>query len=469
MERNRWEAILITKMRLLGRDKDTICALATAHGLGAISVIRISGNQAAAITRKLAAFLPDHLESHKIYYGVLRKPESKQPLDEVLVSYFAEGRSFTGEESCEISCHGSEIIINDILAALLTSGARPAERGEFTYRAFMSGRMDLVQAESVLSLIESRSSRAARLAMRQLQGHLSQKLRSILDRLTVVLAHLEANIDFASEDIEISSHSELATVVQEELEQVNELLSGYREGRIVTSGFQIALVGAPNAGKSSLLNALAGEERAIVTPLPGTTRDFVETHISEAGINITVMDTAGLRRSDDPIEKIGIQRTLDKLQSVDLVLYVVDGAMGECSQDAEFWSRIPWDKTAIVYNKSDLGFKLQLPGEPMSLGVLNISALRGDGIQNLRTWLRERIRQEISEDSTVVSNARHFTGLQRVRESLVRATPLLLSGQSPDLIALELQEALKSLYEILGMTFDDQVMDRVFSEFCLGK
>jgi tRNA modification GTPase len=455
-------------MRFLERDRDTICALATAHGLGAISVVRISGPQAVRITRKLAAFLPKKLKSHKIYYGIVRAPDSSRSLDEVLIAYFAEGRSFTGEATLEISCHGSQTVVSEILEALVSCGARPAERGEFTYRAFMSGRIDLVQAESVLSLIESRSTRAAQLALRQLQGDLSKRLKEITDGLTWVLAHLEANIDFASEDIEIVSPRRLAEHVQSHQREVARMVASYHQGRIVTNGFHVALVGAPNAGKSSLLNALAGEERAIVTPVPGTTRDFVEAVISETGFVISIIDTAGLRVTDDPVEKIGVQRTLEKLATVDLILYVIDARTGETPDETSFWERLPWNKSAFVLNKVDLGDGVFVPAKPV-LSVLRVSALTGEGIPELRAWLGERLRLEMSEDSTLLSNARHLRGLQLVQEALERALPLLGSDESPDLIALEVQSALKALYEILGMTFDDQVMDRVFAEFCLGK
>lgn len=459
-------------MRPLETDKETICALATAHGLGAISVLRVSGPQSEACVRKLAPFLPESLETHKIYYGMLQPFEGRSdgPIDEVLISYFQTGRSFTGEASFEISCHGSEVIVADILKNLVLAGARPAERGEFTYRAYMNGRIDLVQAESVLALIESRSTRAAKLALRQLQGGLSSKLKGISDRLTKVLAHLEANIDFASEDIEIASMDSLVDSMNSILIDSRTILAGYRQGMIIKEGFQIALVGQPNVGKSSLLNALAGEERAIVTEVAGTTRDFVEAQISEDGLKVTFIDTAGLRRSDDAVEKIGIERSLEKLESVDLVLFVTDASATpeEVEEISFFRKRIPWEKTALVVNKVDLNREFETASGDF-LAVLPLSAVSGEGIEDLRSWLKQRLKSEVSEDSTLLSNARHFRGLTDVVISVEKAIPLLLNQQSPDLIALELQAALMSLYEVLGLTYDDQVMDKVFSEFCLGK
>lgn len=456
--------------RRLETDKDTICALATAHGLGAISVLRVSGPESEKVVRRLAPFLPDQLESHKIHYGILQGMDGSGPLDEVLISYFQQGRSFTGENCFEISCHGSEVIVAEVLSHLVRAGARPAERGEFTYRAFMNGRLDLVQAESVLALIESGSTRASRLALRQLQGGLSVKFKSLSERVTKVLAHLEANIDFASEDIVIASGDSLAVELEEILNETKQILAGYRQGQIIKSGYQVALVGQPNVGKSSLLNALAGEDRAIVTPVAGTTRDFVEAEVARDGLKLTFIDTAGLRRSDDPVEKIGIERSLDKLSSVELVFYVVDATASpsDAEELAFFRSRIPWEKAALVVNKIDLNpdFKTP-PGE--FLGVLPVSATTGQGLEDLKNWLAGKLKSEVSEDSTVLSNARHFRGLNEVRAALEEAIPLLKAGDSPDLIALELQGALVALYEILGMTYDDQVMDKVFSEFCLGK
>lgn len=458
-------------MRPLETDKDTICALATAHGIGAISVIRISGARAVEYIRKIAAFLPEKPESHKIYYGFLHAVGTAEPLDEVLVSYFQEGRSFTGEETFEISCHGSEVLVDEILRNLVLAGCRPAERGEFTYRAFMSGRIDLVQAESVQALIESRSKRAAHLALRQLQGEFSKALKKILDQLTWVLANLEAGIDFASEDIELVSMRVLAAKTTEALDSARALLSTYKQGLIIRNGYNVALVGRPNVGKSSLLNVLSGQERAIVTPIAGTTRDFVEAQLVEEGLNLTMIDTAGLRLTSDLIEKIGVERTLGKLKEAELVFYVVDAAEGVTASEKEFFSQIPWEKTVFIINKVDLLPHAEIEKEVLGLvtNVISVSATTGQGLSELRAWLKTRIRSELSEDSTLLSNARHFRGLVTLGNCLEKTLPLMLHEESPDLIALELQSGLLALHEILGLTYDDQVMDRVFREFCLGK
>jgi tRNA modification GTPase len=455
-------------MRPLETDKDTICALATAHGIGAISVIRLSGEQAIPICRMIATFLPAHLESHKIYYGFLQALDTGLPVDEVLLAYFERGRSYTGESTFEISCHGGEILANQILHQLVAAGARPAQRGEFTSRAFMNGRIDLVQAESILALIESRSHRAAQLALRQLQGDVSKKLNQMVQDLTWILAHLEANIDFASEDIEIVPATSLAARASDVLERVHGLLNTYRQGRLLRNGFQVALMGAPNVGKSSLLNALSGQDVAIVTPIAGTTRDFVHSEWSANGLRLTLIDTAGLRSSTDTVEKIGVERSVQKLAEVDLVIYVTDSQQ---TLEAEFAARIPWEKTVVVVNKIDIYPDFQPPTDLKSkaLAVLPVSCVSGQGLPELGVWLQKQAGLELAEDTPMVSNARHFEGLQKLANCLEQAIPLMLKEDSPDLIALELQSGLRALYEVLGLHFDDQVMDRVFSEFCLGK
>jgi len=453
-------------MSPLETDKDTICALATAHGTGAISVIRISGTQAAEISRNVAAFLPRQAESHKIYYGILRTIDTGEAIDEVLLSYFQEGRSFTGETTVEISCHGSESVVNEILRNLLLAGARPARRGEFTYRAFIRGRLDLVQAESVLAMIESSSPRATRLALRQLQGGFSSRLKEILDDLTWSAAQLEANIDFASEDIIIASAEQISARLRQALERTDELVSGYGQGRILRSGFQVALVGQPNVGKSSLLNRLVNEERAIVTPVAGTTRDFVEASTVIDGVKVTFVDTAGLRETTDQVERIGIERSWQKISEVDAIFFVEEAGR---FIDRGIFERMPLDRTAVVWSKVDLCQASDDPLAAKAQAILPISVVENRGLDTLRDWLKERMGSGLAEDSTLVSNARHFEGLKVLKTCLEKALPLLADGESPDLVALDVQEGIRAVYEVLGWTFDDQVMDRVFSEFCLGK
>lgn len=477
-------------MYLLERDKDTVCAISTAPGVGGIAVLRVSGDQAAEITRHLCAFLPKSPESHRVYYGLAKDPVSQEPIDEVLVTFFAKGRSFTGEQTTEISCHGGAFISSQLLDKLVESGARLAERGEFTYRAFMNGRIDLVQAESVLDLIESQSKKAARLALRQLNGEFSSVLSRLEDDITWVLAHLEANIDFAAEDIEVISPKVLAERTNSVLERINGLLASHKKGRMIREGIQVALVGRPNAGKSSLLNAIVQEERAIVTEVPGTTRDFVEGHALINGTRVTFLDTAGLRSTEDKVEVIGIQRTEQLLDQVDVVLYLLDQSQEIHDDDIKAMGKLIGKEWLVVGNKSDcqswdfskpavVQRVRELAGNSNALvnelerldeaRFVSLSAKNHKGVSDLIGWLSDLTNQESAEVSTTLSNTRHFELLEKMQVSVEKALGLMNADESPEFIAFELQEGILSLHEILGKQFDDQVMDRVFKEFCLGK
>lgn len=447
-------------------DSDTICATVTAPGQAGIAVLRVSGSNSEPIVRQVCSFLPPELESHRVYYGFLQSPTEEVPVDEVLVTYFKSGRSFTGETTFEISCHGSQVIASEILARLCEAGARMATRGEFTYRAFMNGRIDLIQAESVLELIRSRSKRATQSAVRQLQGGFSVRIRELLVDITWVLANLEANIDFSSEDIIIASNSELSTRVRVLLAKVRELLSQQKKGRILKSGYQVALVGRPNAGKSSLLNALLNEDRAIVTDVPGTTRDMVEGELSIEGFPVTLTDTAGLRDTADVVEKLGVERTFAKMNDVDQIFYVVDGEIGFQPEDREVLTGFRDDQVTVVWNKVDLAPNAKVP---VASAVISVSARTGQGIEDLMAHISAQLRAEFLEDAPAISNARHFEALEKLRKSLEAALDLMESNASPDFVALELQMGLQALHELLGLVYDDQVMDRVFQEFCIGK
>ncbi len=469
-------------MSLLGRDDETICAVATPPGKGGISVIRISGSNAYSVVRKLCSFLPKRPESHKVHYGVLKNNETD--IDEVLVTFFRAGRSFTGEDTVEISTHGSPTITSMVLTELNQWGVRIAEPGEFTYRAFMSGRIDLVQAEGVLSVIESQSPRANRLALKQLQGHHSNELKTLEDELTWVLAHCEANIDFASEDIETASFEQLSNVLLRSQKSIQQLISGYKIGKGIQEGLFILLFGHPNVGKSSLLNRFVGYDRAIVTEVPGTTRDVVEESIWYQGFKLIFSDTAGVRKATDQVEKLGVQKSLDMVEKADKVLLVLD-ASEKVTLDPRLTSLPELGKKLIVlFNKSDQSIhdKSSLDRVMTDLSksfdlrdtaetpFFEVSAKSNTGLDQVLSYLVDEYQQySESQESAIISNVRHKELLGKAAVSVEKALKLIQSGDSPEFIAFELQSGLMAIQEILGKKFDDEIMDRVFKEFCLGK
>lgn len=473
-------------------DKDTIVAVSTAPGHGAVALIRLSGERALELLRPLASFLPAQVESHRLYFGTLKEQSTNTPVDEVLVAYFKTGHSFTGEEVAEISCHGGHFLAQHIVSLLIQQGARLARRGEFTYRAFMNGRMDLVQAEGVLALIESRSAPAAKLALRQLKGNLSRKMEEILEAVVWTAAHLEANIDFSQEDIEVASVERLLSRLEIAHSQLAQVLAGQQQSRYWRDGYLVALMGCPNVGKSSLLNALLGEERAIVTPLPGTTRDLVEGTLEVRGVRITVTDTAGLRETADPIEKMGVGRARTLSRDADQLFFLSDGeATGESLRELNNLMKLETPQIILVRTKVDLcpeltaeGWREQLQAQaqeenlnrlgswlselPLDKFIL-LSSKTGSGVEKVVDIVDADLASQLIDDAPGTIHERHIEILTKVDESLAKAKGLLRDTASPEFVAFELQVAVEGLHKILGLRFDDQVMDRVFGEFCLGK
>jgi len=471
------------------RDSQTICAVSTPHGVGGISVIRVSGTRSLEITRKVASFLPAKIESHKAYFGTLQDVHQNEEIDEVVVTYFQKGRSFTGEEVLEISCHGNPQICQKILNQLIAEGARAADRGEFTYRAFMNGRVDLVQAESVLSLIESQSDKAAKLALRQLKGQLSSKLESIENELTWLMAHMEAGIDFSTEGLELVSNETVIKKLLQIQSDLQNLVNSYNSGRLLKDGVRVALAGKPNVGKSSLLNLLLEEDRAIVTEVAGTTRDVITGDAQFAGLKLAFLDTAGIRNhTSDIVEQIGIQKSREAHLEADVVLFIYDASTGLQTEDLEILSQLANTNLYIVGNKVDklksapvaeeLVKQLQsvpnlekLTSSPdfAKRNLFFVSALD----QNARPLILKEISTRFSmtdiQDNVLLSNSRHFENLSKALTNTVRCQQMLKEGMGSEFLAIELKEALIAVQETLGKRFDDQVMDRVFKEFCLGK
>lgn len=470
------------------RDQDTICAVSTPHGVGGISVIRVSGPRTLSIVSQICSFLPEHPESHKAYFGVLKavsKQAENAEIDEVLATYFKHGKSFTGEEVIEISCHGSPVICQSILHELVQLGARPADRGEFTYRAFMNGKLDLVQAESVLSLIESQSQQAARLALRQLKGSVSEKLEEIENDMTWILAHAEAGIDFSTEGITVVETDIVLDRLNKIEKSLEELVGTFKVGRLLKDGFRVVLTGLPNVGKSSLLNLFLEDERAIVTDIPGTTRDVIHGDTSYKGVKFTFLDTAGLRESvSDLVEKIGIERSREAAGESDVVFFVYDLEKGLSAEEITILDGLDPQRTYILANKTDRvayfpdvkavenalknsKFFKKIGG--LERRVFFVSALDKRARARVLEELVKEFADLQAENTVLISNSRHLENLSRALENTQRSKSVVQSGLGEEFLALEFKEALIAVQETLGKRFDDQIMDRVFKEFCIGK
>ncbi len=456
---------------LLG-DSDTICALATPQGRGGISVVRISGPHSIEIVRKIARFLPNDLESHKAYFGALKVKSKKHVdklIDEVLVTVFLNDRSYTGETLIEVSCHGSPLIVKEIIDALLEVGARLAKPGEFTYRAFINGKIDLVQAESVLSLIESQSVKSRQQSLQQLRGKLSKDLKKIADDLTLVLSLIEANIDFTTEDIKPLNVKEVLCTLKGILEVIDSLVCSYKAGRILKEGYQIAIIGRPNVGKSSLLNCLTEKDKSIVSYISGTTRDLIEEQIIINGCFVRLIDTAGLRETKGIVEKIGVQKAEKAILDADLLIFVTD--INENSskkffmEDQRILKGLPSVSVIKVRSKKDLITN----NASLFKEDIAISNKTGEGIEDIKRSIGQILEDTFEDRSVVIMQARQIECLKVLQENLKKSIFLLEKDESLELIALELQIGLKSLFTLLGKEFNDEVMDRVFAEFCIGK
>lgn len=462
---------------LFSRADQTICAVSTPPGLGGVAMIRVSGKSAVQVVQKIAVFLPQKPESHRVYYGFLTHPETQQRIDEVLISYFMEGRSFTNEDVCEISCHGNPLICDEILQALVGAGATIAGRGEFTFRAFMNGRIDLTQAESVLSLVESQSRVAKSLALRQLEGHLGQHLEVIEKELIHLLAHVEADIDFSTENLETISRVEAGRSISSVRTRVSDFIQQYEQGRLLKDGIKVSFFGLPNVGKSSLFNVLVENDRAIVTDIPGTTRDVLEGQTSYRGLKFNFYDTAGVRKNTtDRVEQIGIEKTHKANQQSDVILFVSEAQRDLLPDEREYLLSCQGRKAVIVLNKTDLIKNTDGPtqqrdrrfGEDFSF--VWTSALA----PGARTAILDALVQAVGvrfdvENTSVISQSRHYELLLSARVHLTDALSLTQNGLGLELIAIELKSALLKVQEILGKFYDDQILDQIFKEFCLGK
>ncbi len=440
---------------------DTIAALSTAAGEGAIAIVRLSGPRAVEIAD--AAFRPEgalsHAASHTIHHGHI--VEDGGPLDEVLVSVMLAPRTYTREDIVEINCHGGIAPTADVLGLMLRLGARMAEPGEFTRRAFLSGRIDLIQAEATLDVIRARTSAAGRIALEQLSGRLSKRIHAMRDSLLRACAHIEAHIDFPEDGIAPGALAEIAGSMADIEAECRALSESCAEGRLYREGLKVAIVGRPNVGKSSLLNALIGRDRAIVTPDPGTTRDVIEEQIAIRGLPVRIMDTAGMREAHEMAEREGVSRSLRALEDADISLAVLDASVAVTDEDRVVLARVAARPHIVVLNKTDIAC---IP----EVGGIRVSALTTEGIDRLRDAVYAKCTGTQTE-GVVVSNLRHKEALDIAAQRLGAAQAAMSEGAPLEVVAIDARDALDSLGRIIGAVGVDDILDIIFREFCIGK
>lgn len=443
-------------------DKDTICALATAPG-GAIAVIRVSGSKAIDITDSIFSGNLKDKPSHTLHYGRVA-----QDIDDVLVSIFRAPHSYTGEDGTEISCHGSPYIIRRILELLIEKGARQALPGEFTQRAFLNGKMDLSQAEAVADLIAATGKATHQMAMSQMRGQFSGELNQLNDKLLHLASLLELELDFTDQDVEFANRQELMDVATKVKNRIKHLTDSFQTGNALKTGVPVAIIGAPNVGKSTLLNYLLGDDKAIVSNVQGTTRDLIEDVVQIEGIAFRFIDTAGIRKTRDQIEKLGIERTLKAAERASIIIFLTED--GIPFPDVRFRED---QKILQVINKCDstLPSSSFLYHKRSASTLFHVSALTGDGIPLLKEALvREAAIPEIQENDTIVSNVRHYHALQLAHESITRVIEGLSYNIPTDLVAQDLRECIHHLSEITGATIaSEDILHSIFSKFCIGK
>jgi tRNA modification GTPase len=450
---------------------DTICALATPNGVGALAIIRISGPNALEILSTCFSKNVQDKESHTAHFGTFLHANGGI-IDEVLVTIFKGSRSFTGEESAEITCHASPFIQQQIVHILLENGCRLAEPGEFTLRAFMNGKLDLSQAEAVADLIASQSKAAHELALKQLRGGFSSELKLLREKLIHFASLVELELDFAEEDVEFADRKELLDLVVEVLHYIARLAKSFELGNAIKNGVPVAIVGAPNTGKSTLLNQFLGEDRAIVSNIAGTTRDVIEEVLNIDGIQFRLIDTAGIRDGAEEIEALGIQRSKDKIVAASIVLCLADSSNSESVLAVQQWAReltamYPDKKVVVVANKLDIS---QNKIEFCDLTTVHISAKEGIGMDALKFKLVELVQGDFNlSNETIVSTVRHYDALCKTAVSLEKAKNDLENNVSADWVAMDIRQAMHDLGTITGDISTDDLLGNIFSKFCIGK
>lgn len=450
----------------------TIAGIATSASLSSISVIRLSGEAALASTSEVFRGLNGRplldIRPFSIRYGHILD-EADRIIDEVLVSYFRGPKSYTGEDVVEISCHGGPLPVRRILERILAQGVRLAQPGEFTKRAFLNGRIDLSQAEAVMDIIESRTDAALRAANDQSRGKLSRRIRELRTQLMDVMARIEVTLDFPDDELDRASDQRLAEALEEIRLQVDLLLASAETGKLLREGLKVVIAGKPNVGKSSLLNALLEEQRAIVTEIPGTTRDLIEEYINLEGIPLRLTDTAGIRETTDIVEALGVERSRQSMTEADLVILVLDLSRHLSSEDLELLDATQGRRRIILLNKEDLPKVADIPAAILEEATI-ISALNNYGLDQLRERIREMSLKDLAGfDETLVTAARHKEALHQAEQSLREAVEAIHQAVPMDLVTIDVHAAWSALGEIIGDTLQDDLVDRIFSGFCIGK
>lgn len=454
--------------------EDTIAAIATAAGEGGIGIVRISGPEALNILNKIFIPVSENIKNHMLSYGHVREIKTGKIVDEVMAVYMKGPHSYTAEDVVEIQCHGGIVPLRKILALTLENGARLAEKGEFTKRAFLNGRLDLSQAEAVIDLIKAKTDRTFDVALNQLEGTFSAKIQEIRADLVDVLVNLTVNIDYPDEDIEEMTYEKLEESLKTVKIKIKELLDTADTGRIVREGLRVSIVGKPNVGKSSLMNAIIGENRAIVTDIPGTTRDTIEETVTIKDIPVVLTDTAGIHDTEDVIEQIGIEKSKEAFNKADLIIFVIDASEELQEEDYEIAKYIENRKAIVLLNKQDKGSKANVAGILKKLPnaiAIKTSLARGEGIKELASSIENlvyggKVRQN---DNMLVTNVRHANLLQEGNKCIEDALNMADMREPLEFIEIDVNRCYEALGEIIGETASSDIIDKVFERFCLGK
>jgi len=448
---------------------DTIAAISTALGVGAISIIRVSGNDALSIVNKIFKGKDlTKVDSHTIHYGHII--ENNNIIDEVLVSVMKSPKTFTKEDIVEINCHGGIATTNKVLELLLTSGARLAEPGEFTKRAFLNGRIDLIEADGIMNLINSKNEKTRTMSINQLSGKVSNMIKDLRSKLVQIISNIEVNIDYPEyEDIEVLTNEKILPDILSFKEKLIRIIKESEDGKLLNEGIKVGIIGKPNVGKSSLLNALLEEEKAIVTDIEGTTRDIVEGSIVLQGLTLNIIDTAGIRETDNIVEKIGVDKSIDIIDKADLIIFMLNNNEVLSNEELELLEKLKTKPHIIVVNKIDLDNKLTIPNT--NSNIIKISIKDNIGIEDLKDEIKRiyNLEEIETKDLTYLSNARSISLLKQSLSKIEEAINNINNESPIDIVEMDIKNAWELLGEIIGETYTDELIDELFSRFCLGK